>query len=1115
MCGSRLERVCLECGYTNHPDSNVCKNCGYNLTAARGVNSFIHQQPAFFPSDPAIAKTHTMRSIESERKYVTVMFSDLSGYTAMSEKLDPEEVKDILNRIFGEVARVVSKYEGFIDKFIGDAVMVLFGVPKVHEDDPFRAIMAAREIHDLVEAMGLQLKEKIGQPITMHTGINTGIVVTDEMDTEKGKHGMTGDTINLASRLTDMAKSGEILVGSATSSQAEGYFHFEKFEPVRVKGKAEPVDVCKVLSIKERPVKIHRLSGLKADLIGRKAEMTQLFDAIAQLKEGTGSIISISGEAGTGKSRLVEEFKDSINLFEIQWLDGHAYAYSQNMPYFLLIDFLNRVFDIEEGDAADTVRNKIESGIRDLLGNREDVLPYIGSLFSVQYSGMNEISPELWKSCLQKAVHEIISGLARKRPTVICLEDLHWVDPSSVELLQYVMTYFRPTVLLLCIHRPPFSFFSRHEPSDERKIYHELKLKDFSPSDAETMVGSLLKTETIPTELKTFIQDKIEGNPFYLEEVVNSLIESEMLRRDDGFWTVTGPITHVDIPSTLQGVISARLDRLDNMSKRVLQEASVMGRAFIYNILKRITELEEHLDESLRRLETFELIRLRARKPDEEYIFKHALTQEVIYKSLLRKKRRAIHERIAFVIEDLFADRLSEFYEILAFHFTEGQSLFKALDYLIKSGEKSFGRYSLGEAHQYYKEAFELLSNGSIPKDKQERLIIALLNKWAMVYNQRGDYGRLIDLLKDHECLAETVDDKEQTGLFYGWLGWALRQREKLNESYQYLKKSLAIGEEINSHKVIGYASAWLTQTCSDLGLLEEAIIYGESAQEMSELLESDQLFFQFCMFGLGLAHYFRGQKKKADEVGEILLNYGKDKSDIRSTAMGHNIVGLGNLTAGEFSAATGCFHEAIRISLDPMISCLSMFLLGMSYLSDNRLQEAEATFEEVIKFNDDFGLEAIGTSAEALQGIVFIARGKLGRGVKMTENTKQIWLENGSKYRYATLEYLLGNLYLKIILGDGRNKLSFLSKNIAFFIRSVPVAAGKAEAHFNNAINIAAEIGAKAVLGRAQLDLCLLHRAKGRTDRARQCIEDAIMVFEQCEADGYLTQAQEILSQL
>jgi class 3 adenylate cyclase/tetratricopeptide (TPR) repeat protein len=1115
MCGSRLERVCLKCGNTNPPDSNVCSDCGYNLTASRGINSFTHPQPAFSPPDHASEKTHTIRSVESERKHVTVMFSDLSGYTAMSEKLDPEEVKEILNCIFGEVARVVSKYEGFIDKFIGDAVMVLFGVPKVHEDDAFRAIMAAREIHDLVEAMSPHLKEKIGQPITMHTGINTGIVVTDEMDIERGRHGMTGDAINLASRLTNMAKAGEILVGSATCSQAEGYFDFEKFEPARVKGKAEPVEVYKVLSVKERPVKIHRLSGLKADLIGRKGEMAQLFDAISQLKEGKGSIISISGEAGTGKSRLVEAFKDSINLSEIQWLDGHAYAYSQNMPYFPLIDFLNRVFHIEEDDAADTVRNKIESGIRNLLGNREDVFPYIGSLYSVQYSGMEEISPELWKSCLQKAVHEIISGLAQKMPTVICLEDLHWADPSSVELLQFVMADFRPTVLLLCVHRPTFSLFAGHEPGDEGRIYHELELKDLSPSDAETMVESLLKTETIPTELKKFIQDKVEGNPFYLEEVVNSLIESEMLRQDDGFWTLTRPIAHVDIPSTLQGVISARLDRLENTSKRVLQEASVIGRAFIYDILKRITELEEFLDECLSHLKQFEIIRLRARKPDVEYIFKHALTQEVIYKSLLRKKRRAIHEKIALVIEDLFADRLSEFYEMLAFHFTEGLSLFKALDYLIKSGEKSFGRYSLDESHQYYKEAFELLSNGSIQTDIKERFIIRLLNKWAMVYNQRGDYGRLINLLKDYEYLAGDVDDKEQTGLFYGWLGWALRQRERLNDSYHYLSKSLTIGEEINSRKVIGYASAWLTQTCSDLGLLEEAIVYGKRAQEMSELLESDQLFFQFCMFGLGLTYYFRGEKKKADEIGETLLNYGKNKSDIRSTAMGHNIIGLSNLTAGEFSSATGCFHEAIRVSLDPMISCLSMFLLGMSYLSDNRLQEAETTFEKVIKFNDDFGLEAIGTSAEALQGIVFIAGGKLSQGVKMTENTKQIWLETGSKYRYATVEHLLGNLYLKLILGDGPRKLSFFSKNIGFFIRRAPIAARKAEVHFNNAIAAAAEIGANAVLGRAKLDLGLLHRAKGRTDQARQCIQDSIMVFEKCEAEGYLSRAEKILSSL
>ncbi|UCG66556.1 MAG: zinc-ribbon domain-containing protein, partial [Deltaproteobacteria bacterium] len=251
-CGAKMELMCPNCGAQIPLDRHFCGECGQKLDKAQEV-------PKALPE------------AEGERKHVTVLFSDLSGYTPMSEKLDPEELKEIMSRIFGEIAQVVTKYEGFIEKFIGDAVMALFGVPKAHEDDPIRTIKVAREIHQLVDALSPEVEKRIGQPISMHTGINTGLVVTGKVDMEKGTHGVAGDTINLASRLSSLAKENEILVGPDTYRQAEGHFTFESLEPTTVKGKAEPIQVHKVLSAKEKPVTIHRLSGLRADLIGRKA----------------------------------------------------------------------------------------------------------------------------------------------------------------------------------------------------------------------------------------------------------------------------------------------------------------------------------------------------------------------------------------------------------------------------------------------------------------------------------------------------------------------------------------------------------------------------------------------------------------------------------------------------------------------------------------------------------------------------------------------------------------------------------------------------------------------------------------------------------------------------
>jgi class 3 adenylate cyclase/tetratricopeptide (TPR) repeat protein len=1095
-CGAKLIEICFQCGSERLPGDKFCGECGKKFGERVTI-----ERPG-----PAI---------DGERKQATVLLSDLSGYSAISERLDPEEVKEIMSRIFGEIAQVVTKYEGLIEKFIGDAVLALFGVPKAHEDDPVRAIRAAREIHDLVEAMSPELEGRVGQPLSMHTGINTGLVVTGEVNLEKGTHGVAGDTINMASRLSSLARAGEILVGSGTYRQAEGHFHFEQLGPTKIKGKAEPIQVYRVQSMKERPVTIHGLHGLRADLIGRKVEIAQLREAVEKLREGKGTIFSICGDAGTGKSRLVEEFKTGLNLEEIQWREGHAYAYSQNVPYFPLIDLLNRVLHIEEGDSLEKVREKIESNIERLIGEKGDVASYIGSLYSLSCPEVEEVSPELWKFRLQEAIQKILSALAQRAPMVICLEDLHWADPSFLDLLRFILSEFRYPTLFLCVYRLPFSLFSGHELSGMGKLYQEIRLQDLSPSEAQDMIESLLKTKIIPLELRRFIEDKVEGNPFYLEEVLNSLIESETLARDNGGWRLTRAISESDIPSTIHGIIAARLDRLEKEMKRLLQEASVIGRAFLYEILKKITELKDHIDRCVSGLERGDLIRTRSLQPDLEYVFKHALTQEVAYNGLLKKERQAIHERIALVMEELFQDRLSEFYETLAFHFTLGQSLDKAVDYLIKSGEKSWKRYAVEESHQYFKQAFDLMADKPGMKKEEECLFIDLLIKWAAVYNHRGDYRGLADRLCTHVQLAESLDDKERLGMFYGWFGWALWSRGESKDGYQYLCKALNLGEEIENRKVIGYACAWLAWTCGDLGLVEKGIGFGKRAQEISSLFESDQILFRFSMGGMGLAYYFRGDSKKVDGVGKILLDYGQRQSDIRSTVFGHLLVGMGNFIGGDFRSAIECLQRAIQVSVDPIYSNSARFMLGMSYVSTGQLQEAENTLEEVIRYSKDFGAEFLGTLSQGVLSIVSIAKGNLSQGVRIVEDTLSVFLENENKYRYVTTECFLGRVYSQIVQGAGPRRLSIIAKNVGFLIRNGPFASKKAEDHFNRAIEVAEEIGAKGLLGQGYLNLGLLHKAKGKTEQAKQNIAEAIQLFERCEAEIYLKQAKEVLASL
>ena len=320
-CGAKLGEPCPDCGTVIFPGDKFCTECGRRLWSQEGVPKIQEEVPA-------------------ERKHVTALFADISGYTAISERLDPEELKDLVGPLIGEMAKVVIGYHGTIEKFAGDQIMALFGFPRAHEDDPVRAIRAATEIHQVVREISQKVAKALGQPLAVHIGINSGLAVTGQADFDHLTHHIAGDAINVASRLCNLAKAGETLVGQTTYSQTNGFFSFAPLEPIQVKGKSKPIQVYRFLAPKELPKKTHGVSGLRAELIGRHKEMATLAQAVDRLLKGTGTFIAICGEAGTGKSRLIEEFRVTLDVNTINWIEGNAYNYTQNISYYPLIDLL-------------------------------------------------------------------------------------------------------------------------------------------------------------------------------------------------------------------------------------------------------------------------------------------------------------------------------------------------------------------------------------------------------------------------------------------------------------------------------------------------------------------------------------------------------------------------------------------------------------------------------------------------------------------------------------------------------------------------------------------------------------------------------------------------------
>ncbi len=1094
-CGARLGVVCPGCGTVILPSDRFCAQCGIELK-------------------PKEAPQKIQEEVPSERKHVTALFADISGYTTLGERLDPEELKDIVGPLIGEMANVVVKYDGSVEKFAGDQIMALFGFPRAHEDDPVRAVRTAMEIHRVVEEISRKVEEAIGQPLSIHIGINSGLAVTGQADFHHVTQHIAGDTINVASRLCSLAKAGETLVGQATYAQAVGFFSFEELDPVKVKGKTKAIQTYRLLAPKESPCRTHRVSGRRAELIGRRNELAVLARAVDRLHEGCVSFIALCGEAGTGKSRLIEEFKATLDLNTINWIEGRAYNYTQNISYYPLIDLINRELGIEESDTPEGVAEKLEERVRELVGPREeDVVPYLGSLLSLNYPETMGVSPEFWKSRLYRAVQAILAAQTQKAPTVICLEDLHWADATFLDFLRTTHIQQRATAITLCTYRPPLKLFSKQEVALMGDGYQEVRLQDLSLADTHRMVESVLKTESIPEELRRYIQEKVGGNPFYLEEMLNSLIESGTLACRQGHWRLTRGIDDSDIPPTVHAVITGRIDRLEGPAKHLLQEASVIGREVPYEIVRRITEYPEILDQSLAELERLDLIR-RSDHSEQDYYFKHALIQEVVYGSLLKKDRQTLHQRIGLLMEQVFQDRLPEIYETLSFHFKQSDLHQKALNYLIESGRKNLGKYAVQESHHYYEEAFQILGKHLGKTEAEKKRLVDFLNEWAQVFYYRGDFKGFTELLLNHLELAESTQDKARLGIYYGWLGFALFGSGKVRDSYEYSSKALQLGKEIKNYPIIGLAYANLTWACAELKLLDQGIQYGIEAEEIARSYTLEPMIFFQSLGGMGMIYLFKGNSEKDFEIGRKLLEYGESHSNLRSIVVGHIISGYGHYIMGDFSRAAECCKKAIELLNDPLFSEWPKLFLSVSYLISGQIKEAEEVIQEILPICKKLGIGYIVTAAQVLQGAVLVAKGKFSKGIKMLEKDLWIFADNGRFFSLYYLQAVVAETYFRIAMREGTIGLTDIIKNLGFILTKLPWAQRRAESYLNEIIKVGWEVESQAfVHGQALLNLGVLHRLNKKPLPARECFTKAIQILEHCSSKPALQRAQEALA--
>ena len=664
--------------------------------------------------------------MREERKVVTALFADLVGSTALGERLDPEEVKLVVGEAVARMVLAVEDLGGTVKDLAGDGVLALFGAPVSHEDDPERAIRAGLRIVEDIREYGREVAQAWGiEGFSVRIGVNSGPVVTGPLGAGgRVEYTAFGDTVNTAARIQAVAPPGGILVSEETRRRIETLFRWGETRRLDLKGKAEPVLTYEVAGVEGAGARPRGLPGVHTDLVGRERELQVAGEALDAVKAGTGGILVITGEPGIGKTRLLQEIRRLFGSTSEQdreplWLEGRCVSYGESLPYWPFRDLIREWLDAGADDPELRVRIVLRRRVDQLFGERAaEVYPYLGAMLGLALepdaqARLAELSPEALQYRTFEVARTLFERLAADRPTVVALEDLHWADATSIQLVERLLPVTEEAAVLLVVALRP----ERDHPSwrvreeAARRFphrYRELALEALSGADDRKLLHALVGAGTLSGEMENRIMEHAEGNPFFLEELVRSLADAGALVREGGAWRFDHDVP-VEIPPTVEKVILARIDGLTEDCHELLTAASVLGRRFGLPLLEGVSGGNGKLHESLHELQRLDLIRQGRRWPQPEYLFKHALIQEAAYRTLLTDRRTDLHRRAARWLERQHAANEEEVYGLLAHHWLAAADLDKAEAYLTRAGDKARQEYALDEAIGHYRALLPLL----------------------------------------------------------------------------------------------------------------------------------------------------------------------------------------------------------------------------------------------------------------------------------------------------------------------------------------------------------------------------------------------------------------------
>jgi class 3 adenylate cyclase/tetratricopeptide (TPR) repeat protein len=1102
-CAAPQVRTCLNCGSELSPTAKFCPECAHAASPVAPPKPQRFGPPKVYTPKHLVEKILTSKAaLEGERKQVTVLFADLKGSLELLSDRDPEQSRQLLDPILERMMEAVHRYEGTVNQLMGDGLMAIFGAPLAHEDHGVRACYAALDMQAAIRRYAEEVWHAHGVKVQIRVGLNSGEVVVRAIGSDLHMdYSAIGQTTHLAARMEQLATPGTVLITAATLQLAEGYVVVKPLGPVPVKGLEVALEVHELTGTGPLRTRLQAAAarGLTR-FVGRETELELLRQALARTAGGHGQVLGIVGEPGVGKSRLVWEATHSHRVHGWLVLQAGSVSYGKATSYLPVVDLLKGYFAIENSDGPRAVSEKVTGKLLTLDRALEDTLPALFSLLEVPIDDprWQVLDPPQRRRMTLDAVKRLLLRESQVQPLLVVFEDLHWIDSETQALLDRLVESVPAARLLLLVnYRPEYQ-----HTWGSRTYYTQLRLDPLPPENAEELLGALLGPDVGLEPLKRLLTAKTEGNPFFLEESVRALVETGVLLGERGACRLARSMPTIQVPATVQAVLSARIDRLPLEDKALLQTASVVGKDVPFVLLLAIAEqAEAELHAAIGRLQAAEFLYETGIFPELEYTFNHALTHEVTYGGLLHDRRRALHGQIVAAIEQLYPDRLTQHIEKLAHHALRGEVWEKAVAYLYQAGAKAYARSAHHEAVTYFEQALATLPH----------------------------------LPETQETLQQAID-------IHFELAKSLLPLGQVDGRLQHLRKAEGMAKALGDQRRLGWVSTHLCDHFWFTGEFTESRTFGESAQAIAEKIQDISLQVA-ADFYLGVTCFSLGDYRRAEDLcGRVVQSLAGDLSHPRLPVtefpipVPHSYLSLALAERGEFDEAILHANEGIRLAEAverPYTLVIACWALAYVYGLRGELSHGARLLERSQAISREWNLTVLSPRATGLLGSVYAGLGRVGEGISLIRQALEEMETLGVGAYHSLLLLRLGEACLldhrleeAIAISDRvlqlcreRGERGYEAWVLRFLgevaLHHDTFDLIEAEGHYRQSLAVAGELSMRPLVVHCHFGLGMLCQRLGKRDEAQEHLNTATAMYGEMGMHFWLEQAQAELNRI